>query len=320
MRRVHTAIRASPNTRAIRHTSPLFVVIAGVTVSITGAPPRIRADLAALLRSFVVRDSNLLPLAPTVNVAITTVSDETAHDDWLAFVDGEQALRTGSAERFTRDLEWLIVSQAMARSSNRLIWHAASLTWRGQAVTLVAESGSGKSTLTVGLAMRGWRPLADDLTLYDPSRHALEPFRRCFHVSPAVAERAAPAQLLTWPAPALTDYARPRRWGAAGARPAWVVIVRRDTSQPSSLAPISRAEAAGALFSATVRNRVELSASLAAHVAGSVVSCWNLNNNDLTTALDLLESTLLGATHASAPDSADGARSVASIEAIDRAF
>lgn len=276
-----------------RRDSPLHIAIAGVCVTITGMPPRIRADIAALLRPFVVRAAQEASFTNGIAIEIATTPTATGDEDWVALIGGEQALRTGSPDRLVRDLEWVIVSQAIARSSSHVIWHAASLAKRRRAITLVAESGAGKSTLTVGLAMRGWLPLADDLSMYDLLTDGIAPFRRCFHISPTLATLAAQADALTWPAPALRDYARPRRWANADAKPTWIVLVRRDTSQPSHLAPISRAEAAGALFAATVRNDADTPARVAAAVAGAAQGCWSLNNNDLTTALDLLESTLL---------------------------
>lgn len=279
-------------THSTRRDATLHIAIAGVCVTITGIAPRIRADIAALLRPFVVRAAPETSFTSGVTIEVAP-SPTAAGDDWVATIGGEQALRTGSPERLVRDLEWLIVSQAVARSSSHVIWHAASLARRRRAITLVAESGAGKSTLTVGLAMRGWLPLADDLSMYDPLTGGIAPFRRCFHISPTLATLAAQADALTWPAPALSDYARPRRWASADAKPTWIVLVRRDTSQPSHLAPISRAEAAGALFAATVRNGADTPSRVAAAVAGAAHSCWSLNNNDLTVALDLLESTLL---------------------------
>ncbi len=281
--------RASPTQR---HDPPLHIAIAGVCVAITGMPPHSRADVAALLRPFVMRASPESPCASDIAIEVAPIPTA-AGDDWVATIDGEQALRTGSPMRLVKDLEWLIVSQAVARSSRRIVWHAASLARRGRAVTLVAESGAGKSTLTVGLAMRGWLPLADDLSMYDPITGEIASFRRCFHVSPALATLAAQANTLTWPVSTLSDYARPRRWATTDAKPTWVIVVRRDTSQPSYLASISRAEAAGALFAATVRNGAHAPAQVAATVAGAARGCWSLNNNDLASALDLLESALL---------------------------
>ena len=271
--------------------TPLVVRMAGVTARVSGMPQRLRAELSALLRPFVL--GGAATEAAEVEIELRSAPGAA---DWQALVGGEQVLRSGSSTRMLRDLEWLVVARSLACSRERIVWHAASLAWGSRAVILVAESGAGKSTLTVSLALRGWRPLADDLTLLDPATYTLDPFRRCFHVSPAVSELAASADLLTWPAPELADYARPRRWGRDGRAPAWIVVVRRDSSAPASLTPLSRAEAAGALFAATIRNHAAASAaSAAARVAGSALGCWALNNGDLNATVDLLMSTLLGA-------------------------
>jgi hypothetical protein len=251
-----------------------------------------KADLAALLHPFVLRGAHAARVTgeAAVEIALRPLPNDTG---WGAVIAGEQVFGSGSQERLLRDLEWLIIAQAAARTRERVIWHAASLAWGNQAVILLADSGHGKSTLSVGLALRGWRPLADDLTLLDPTTRTLDPFRRCFHVSPPASIQAAEAGLLTWPAPALQDYARPKRWGAAHCAPAWLVVVRRDTTQPSHLAPISQAEAAGRLFAATLRTQAPVSsARLAAQVAGSALGCWRLINNDLNAALDALIATL----------------------------
>lgn len=286
----------SPGASAfrMRNAAPLWLRITGVTARLSGMPQRIRADLSALLRPFVLSEKQALSedWAADVDIELQLGADGVT---WRALVDGEQAFQSGSHGRLLRDLEWLVVAQTVERSHERLVWHAASLAWGRRAVTLVAESGAGKSTLTTGLALRGWLPLADDLTLLDPETCSLDPFRRCFHLSPAVAEQAACADLLTWPAPTLADYARPTRWSRAGRLPAWVVIVRRDTTQPSRIEPIARAQAAGALYAATIHNPAAVAAaSVAARVAGSALGCWELNNNDLDTTLDLLASTLFG--------------------------
>ncbi len=275
-----------------RRKAPLRLRIADVTSRISGLSSRSRADLSALLRPFLL-DGGAAEEASEVEIELRQVPDNTG---WQMIVDGEQIFLTSSYDRLLKRLEWFVVEQSVGRSRERIVWHAASLAWGSRAVILVAESGAGKSTLTVSLALRGWRPLADDLTLLDPATYTLDPFRRCFHVSPAVSELAASADLLTWPAPELADYARPRRWGRDGRAPAWIVVVRRDSSAPASLTPLSRAEAAGALFAATIRNHAAASAaSAAARVAGSALGCWALNNGDLSATVDLLMSTLLGA-------------------------
>ena len=276
-----------------RRVASLRLGIVGVTSRISGLSSRSRADLSALLRPFLLNGS-ATDEASEVEIELRQIPD---HTGWQMIVGGEQVFLTSSHDRLLRRLEWSVVEQSVARARQRIVWHAASLAWGSRAVVLVAESGVGKSTLTVSLALRGWRPLADDLTLLDPATYTLDPFRRCFHIAPEVAALAATSGLLTWPSPELADYARPRRWGRAGCAPAWIVVVRRDSRAPASMAPLSRAEAAGALFAATIRNHaaVASAASSAARVAGSALGCWTLNNGDLNATIDLLMSTLLGA-------------------------
>lgn len=285
----------APNssTARTRAAPPLWVLIAGVTARISGMSPRIRADLSALLRPFVLSERQAYsdPETPDIHIELR----QSADGGWQASADGADAFQAGSPARLLRDLEWLVVAQTLRRSRERIVWHAASLAMGRRAVTLVAESGAGKSTLTVGLALRGWLPLADDLSVLDPATRTLEPFRRCFHISPAVVEQVASADLLTWPTVRLADYAKPLRWSRAGRQPSWIVVVRRDTSQPTRISPISRAQAAGALYAATISTRAaNMAASVAAQVAGGALGCWELNNSDLDTTLDLLTTTLLG--------------------------
>lgn len=272
---------------------PLRMQLLGVTTRVTGLPPQMRADLSALLRPFVVSDRRMAREPADVTITLRETPDAGV---WQALLDGEEMFRSSYADRLLRNLEWLVVAQSVARTPERIAWHAASLAWGRRAVILVAESGAGKSTLTLGLALRGWRPLADDLTLLDPATGALDLLRRCFHIEAPTDALLPSADLLTRPAPSLAEYARPRRWGPAGSQPAWVVLVRRDSSQPASLTPITQAEAAGALYVATIKSQVAPAtvARLAAQVAGSAQGCWALNNGDLNDTLDLLTSTLLG--------------------------
>lgn len=307
----------------------LRVRIAGVAARISGLSPRIRADMSALLRPFVVAE-DIPPTPPDasaepiqVEIALRPVgrrSDD--HDDradhadaegWEAWSDGVCLFRSDVYDRLLRRLEWEVVARSAPLAREWVIWHAAALSQSGRAITLVGASGAGKSTLTVALMRRGWRPLADDLTLLDLRTRTLAPFPRCFHVTsgnmPGAMPGAMPGSMpgasaasdtpLIWPTPALPDYARPRAWGHAGDRPTWLVVVRRDTAQPTSLTPITQAQAVGALFAATLHAPATASAvGVAAEVVGATAGCWELNNNNLETALDLLTTTLLGA----APD------------------
>lgn len=287
--------------------------IVGVTARIDGLSSRIRADMFALLRPFVVAEDEPFPARAEVELVLRTspaaatdapvsgdhvaaLGDDAGEEtvEWATWADGEQVFRTGVYDRLLRRLEWEVVSRSVELARDWLAWHAASLAWEGRALLLIGASGAGKSTLTTALARRGWLPLADDLTLLDPQTGTLAPFPRCFHVAAMDGVWASSASALTWPTLALPDYARPRHWARAGDAPTWIVVIGRDTTQPTRLTPLSQAQAAGALFGATIHTASTASAArLAATVAGAAAGCWELNNNDLETALDLLTTTLL---------------------------
>jgi hypothetical protein len=258
-----------------------------------------RGHLAALLRPFLMgANEETAQRAPDIAIHLEPAPAELS---WRIFVnDTFQTLAFDSATLIPH-LEWLVISRAIERSTDYVVFHAASLAWRRRAVILVAPSGSGKTTLTAGLALRGWKPLADDLTVVDVASRAAHPFRRCFHADPftrSVIEAAIPSRT---PVATLVDYIRPVRWGPERCEPAWVVIVRRDPDEPASMRPVTRAQAAGALFTSAIRNgltRAEV-ARLSVSLATTISGCWELNNSDLRATLDLLDQTLRSTASAS---------------------
>src|SRR5262249_9413801 len=160
----------------------------------------------------------------------------------------------------------------------------------GDAVLLLAaESGSGKTTLTLGLAQRGWQPLADDIALVELATLGVQVFPRCFHVDAFTRATIADPAQFEFPG-GLADYARPCHWAAGGGRPTAIVLVTRDIAQPTTLAPVTQAEAAGALLAGAIRNPLSLSeqARVAVELVAGARGCWRLNNHDLTEALHLL--------------------------------
>ena len=259
---------------------------------VTGVTPLMRARLAALLRPFLISVRNRTDL-DTADITIHLEHAPNEHG-WRIFLDGMFLTLAPDSLYLIPHLEWLVVSRAIERSSAYATFHAASLAWRRSAVILIAPSGSGKTTLTAGLAARGWKPLADDLTVVDIATRAAHPFRRCFHADQftrGVIEAAIPARA---PVAALPDDVRPNRWAPDPCEPAWVVIVRRDPAEAASMRPATRAQAAGALFTSAIRSGLSRSevARLSASLASTVSGCWELNNSDLGATLDLLDLTL----------------------------
>jgi len=59
-----------------------------------------------------------------------------------------------------------------------LLLHAAAVERDGRAVIMTGESGAGKSTLAALLQARGWRLMADEFVLVEPSTGKVLPFPR----------------------------------------------------------------------------------------------------------------------------------------------
>lgn len=280
-----------PTASADARSKPLAVRVCGEVIRVTGMPRTRHAQVAALLRPFLVRPGEGAAMAPDISVHLEPAPAERG---WRVYVNGTFFTLTFDSATFVPFIEWLIVSRAVERSTAYVAYHAASLAWRRRAVILVAPSGSGKTTLTAGLASRGWKPLADDLTIVDAAASAIHPFRRCFHTDPFSRAVLADAIPIRAPVASLEDFVRPIRWGPDRSQPAWVVIMRRDADEPASMRPVTRAEAAAALFTSAIRNGAPRSetARLSAVIAGKIRGCWELNNSEIGATLDLLDSTL----------------------------
>ncbi len=277
------------NARSAR---PLYARVAGSLTRVTGATPHARAQLAALLRPFLA-GADTRAGQPAVDIAIH-MEPAPAEHGWRIFVNGAFQTLAFDSATLVPYLEWLVISRAVESATTYVAFHAAALAWRRRAVILVAPSGTGKTTLTAGLASRGWKPLADDLTVIDIATRSAHPFHRCFHADPFTRSVIGAAIPSRTPVATFDDYIRPTRWAPARCEPAWVVKLRRDPAEAASMWPITRAQAAGALFTSAIRNGLSRSdvARLSADLASTIQGCWELNNSDLSATLDLLDQTL----------------------------
>ncbi|MGH2505431.1 MAG: hypothetical protein ACRDID_23205, partial [Ktedonobacterales bacterium] len=83
----------------ISQDATLCLRIAGVAARISGLAPRIRADMFALLRPFVVAGNEPFATPAEIEVALRqTKADDGADDgagDWEAWADGERLFRIG---------------------------------------------------------------------------------------------------------------------------------------------------------------------------------------------------------------------------------
>lgn len=279
-------IRASDGAASalLPPSQPLAASVLGTPMRVTGMPEPLRAALAELLQPFLVADD------PTLAPALTfTATWDATERLWKIFHEGVMVQGIPTDEALLLQLEWRVIDAGLARVAGCGVFHAGALARDGALVLLQGDSGAGKTTLTQGLIARGWLPLSDDAAIVDAQTMGVRAFPRCFHVERDQRPVGARPDM-EWMA-SVAGHARPLRWAAEGQRVTGVVLVGRDPEQPSSLTPLLRAEAAGALLQGAIRNPLNGSqlAALAARVAASARFCGRLNNGDLAQALDLIE-------------------------------
>lgn len=271
---------------------PLRVRVLGTSLAVANLPEPLRAKLAELLQPFVVTaDMGNMEAGPETPALTFSAAWDESSSLWNIYGNGKHLQGMPSDDALLLQLEWRVISAGLERVEGCGVFHAGALA-RGHATVLIqGQSGAGKTTLTLGLIARGWLPLADDAAVVDVQTLGLRVFPRCFHVEQA-RRRPAGARPRMARVAAVAGHARPLRWAAEGRQPTAIVTVARDPNQPSSLTPLLRAEAAGALLQGAIRTRLTASqvAHLAARIAASVQYCGHLNNSDLSHALDLIES------------------------------
>lgn len=80
----------------------------------------------------------------------------------------------------------------MAMGQRRfLLLHAAAVERDGRAIVMTGESGAGKSTLAALLQARGWRLMADEFVLLEPTSGLVHPFPRPVSLKNAAIDVAA---------------------------------------------------------------------------------------------------------------------------------
>lgn len=266
--------------------SVLSLCVAGTPVRVTGLKGVLRQHFAALVQGFITPDD------PTQQECLWLDLRRRSEDErWVTACNGMDVAEFADVETALTQLEWQVVARSLQANAASAVFHAAALTRDSSTIIVVAESGSGKTTISLELLRRNWLPYGDDVALIDTDSLALQNFQRCFHTdTPEVQGRV----VAPWAEPiaSIPGYSRPLRWAPAGKSPTAIVLMARDSTQPSSLVPITRAEAAGGLLGAAIRSALprRAVAGVAARVAASATVCCRLNNGELERTLSLLES------------------------------
>jgi hypothetical protein len=270
--------------------------IAGPLVRIEALPPGVWARTADLFRPFVVKQDVHDIAEPVARFRVI----RRGGGDWIARQFDVNGHPVGTEDRRMQAggrignllamLEWRAMDAALAATDQYAVVHAAALRHGVDTVFLLGRSGVGKTTLTLGLMGRGWQQFSDDVAPVDTQSLEVRAFPRCFHVDAATIV-ALPVRPPLEKVGGLATYLRPVTWADGAGRPSAIVVVERNPKLPTTMHPLSQAEAAGALLEATIRNQLPGSerTRVAVRLAAEARSCRALNNMSLTTSLDLIE-------------------------------
>ncbi len=151
-------------------------------------------------------------------------------------------------------LEWGLNYCIGTRAHNLVTVHAAVLEKQGKALILSAPSGAGKSTLCAALAYSSWRLFSDEFALIDPSTGRIWPAPRPVSLKEAAIDiiRGRHPNVVYGPEKVDMEglrfvHARPPsdsvRRSHEPAAPGWIVLPKYTPGAPTTLEPLSRAQA-----------------------------------------------------------------------------
>jgi HprK-related kinase A len=216
--------------------------------------------------------------------------------------DGETIHKNLHAGEVLPHLEWGISWRIVARRSDFLQVHAASMARDGQGVVLAGASGAGKSTLVAGLLARGWNYLCDEFALIKPTTLELHPYPKAvcikagaFDVVRRLGLRFSRDRYYAKAIKGRVGYISPHDLGprtVAGPCPVrYVIFPQYGGDCEPRVRPVPRARAAFALLS-QVLNR-DVFAQRAVALLGRVVrdaQCFALESGALEGTCEMIES------------------------------
>ncbi len=216
---------------------------------------------------------------------------------YSAYYDGEHLVTTRWASTMLRMVLWHINHQTMEETHDHLLVHASAAEYGGAALLFPAAMESGKTTLVAGLVRAGLRYVTDEAVAIEPGSVTITPYPRALSVDtgswqvladlqPRLPAELAPYSTTQWQVPA--NSIRPSAV-ASRCTPRFVITPRYDPRCPTTLEPLSRAEAVQVLVENTFNFNSFGSEGL--RVLGRMVRgcrCFRLSVNDLDAACELV--------------------------------
>jgi HprK-related kinase A len=147
---------------------------------------------------------------------------------------------------------WQATQEAVARTTDYLALHAGAVARKGKAVLLPAPPDSGKTTLSAALTRAGFSYLSDEVALIEPHSALVHPYARALWMEiPSIdlmgsdVRAAIPSDLLALGRLQYQVTPEELRPGSVGSpsRVRWIVAPSYRRDAPTTLEPMSRAEA-----------------------------------------------------------------------------
>jgi hypothetical protein len=226
------------------------------------------------------------------------VTDAPAPWEYALYVDGRRIVESHDPAYVFDYLLWDINHQAVERTSDRLLLHAAGVERDGVGAIFAAGMECGKTTLAAGLVQRGYRYLTDEAVSIEPDTLLAYPFAKALSIDPG--SWTVLADLEPYIEPTLRPFMR-QQWQVPVTRihpdalagplvPQILVVPRYERGASTVIRPVRRAEMLQSLIGLTFDFRAQSRRNLAVLkelVAGS--SCFHLTVGDLDAACDLID-------------------------------
>ncbi|MFQ5693590.1 MAG: hypothetical protein ACE5IM_11165 [Nitrospinota bacterium] len=148
----------------------------GYPIRIESDVPRLGTPLREIFGAFEVEDAQ----SPETTYQVRPARPR--EKGFRLRVGGKNVSVHRERHRLLFELEWLIVNEVVFNPNPYFLIHAALVSREGRTVLLPGSRRSGKTTLALGLVLRGWRYLSDDISPICPDTLMAVPFPRNFYV------------------------------------------------------------------------------------------------------------------------------------------
>lgn len=112
------------------------------------------------------------------------IKSSKSEDEFIIYKDQEKVFCCEDKKSALSQLEWIVTISVLEKSSSFLHLHAGGIiNDNKKAMLIVADHGTGKTSIVIGLLLKGFKCLSDDVVLIDTDSDNLHFFPRAFKIS-----------------------------------------------------------------------------------------------------------------------------------------